>query len=245
MRTWCRASRSSPPPTSSSPAPGGRAFQAIEAETVTEHTDTSHGMRRVEARSPRQLAPGTRFPPDGPGPTGLRALLHQLGALRFIPVDKLEAEGYGRFKKFLPTTRGRSTSSRLTSPVLEVLGVRVAHGGRTVLDVPGARCRRARSFRPDRPERRGRVDALRVLGLPGISRGGRGALPRHQPLLASAARRARGPAAHGERVFQERSSPTRRSARTWPWACAFAASEAGARQTGWSAARALRHRAPR
>ncbi|RZA26605.1 MAG: peptide-methionine (R)-S-oxide reductase [Proteobacteria bacterium] len=70
----------------------------IVKENVVEKSDVSLWGKRVEVRSKAGNSHLGHVFDDGPAPTGLRYCMNS-ASLRFVPVDKLEAEGFGEYLK--------------------------------------------------------------------------------------------------------------------------------------------------
>jgi peptide methionine sulfoxide reductase msrA/msrB len=70
----------------------------LEPDNIVEKEDRHLFMKRTEVRSKLGDSHLGHVFPDGPAPTGLRYCMNS-AALRFIPVEDLEKEGYGKYKK--------------------------------------------------------------------------------------------------------------------------------------------------
>jgi peptide-methionine (R)-S-oxide reductase len=70
----------------------------VESANVVEKRDTSHGMIRTEVRSAHGDSHLGHVFNDGPRDRGGLRYCINSASLRFIPLDKLESEGYGEYR---------------------------------------------------------------------------------------------------------------------------------------------------
>jgi methionine-R-sulfoxide reductase len=76
----------------------------LEPANVETHEDRKLWMRRTEVRSTHGGSHLGHVFDDGPAPTGQRYCMNS-AALRFIPVDRLDAEGYGDYVKLFEAAK--------------------------------------------------------------------------------------------------------------------------------------------
>jgi peptide-methionine (R)-S-oxide reductase len=70
----------------------------LEAGNVEELSDTTHGMRRTEVRSVNADSHLGHVFDDGPSDKGGLRYCINSASLRFVPLDELDAAGYGEYK---------------------------------------------------------------------------------------------------------------------------------------------------
>jgi peptide methionine sulfoxide reductase msrA/msrB len=87
-------------------------FRPLEPGNIVTKTDRKFFQTRTEVRSKHADSHLGHVFEDGPPPTGLRYCMNS-ASMRFVPVEKLEAEGYGQYLPLFKKASGKTEKATL------------------------------------------------------------------------------------------------------------------------------------